>query len=93
MKDLLEAMNEECGLPLDALVVGGGMTANSSFVQMLADLVGIKTLRPSMSETTALGAALAAGAAEGIKVWDVYSKHEDDAVPCDEFEPVLGAEG
>ncbi|CAG7830818.1 unnamed protein product, partial [Allacma fusca] len=85
VKDLLEAMNQECGLPLSSLLVGGGMTADSNFMQLLSDILGINTLKPSMSESTALGVAMAAGAAEGIKVWDIYAEDTSSTIHCDEF--------
>lgn len=40
-KDILNAMNEDCGIPLTKLLVDGGMTANNSLMQMQADLCGI----------------------------------------------------
>jgi glycerol kinase len=49
--------------------VDGGMTANSLLMQLQADLAGVTVLKPSMAESTALGAAMVAGAAMGC--WDI----------------------
>lgn len=70
-RDILEAMHKDCGIPLDRLQVDGGMTINNLLMQLQADLCGIPVVRPKMAETTALGAAMAAGFADGVKVWDV----------------------
>jgi glycerol kinase len=48
-------------------------------------------VRPSMTETTALGAAVAAGAAEGIALWDIKSKNESSDVTI--FQPKLDTSG
>jgi glycerol kinase len=68
-------MNKDCGIPLTKLLVDGGMTVNSYIMQLQADLCGIPVVRPLMTETTALGAAMAAGSAEGIGVWDLTNVH------------------
>nr|CAD7400598.1 unnamed protein product [Timema cristinae] len=65
-RDVLQAMNSDCGIPLTKLLVDGGMTSNNYLMQLLADLCGTQVVRPLMTETTALGAAMAAGNAEGI---------------------------
>uniref|UniRef100_A0A224XMQ6 Probable glycerol kinase n=1 Tax=Panstrongylus lignarius TaxID=156445 RepID=A0A224XMQ6_9HEMI len=85
-RDILEAMNKDCGIPLRQLLVDGGMTANDFLMQQQADLVGIPVIRPSMAETTALGAAMAAGSAKGIEVWNLRDVH---AVPVDTFLPTI----
>lgn len=85
-RDILEAMNQDCGIPLTKLLVDGGMTANDFLMQQQADLCGIPVIRPSMTETTALGAAMAAGSAEGIAVWVMGDIH---SVPCDTFLPSI----
>lgn len=74
-RDILEAMKKDCGIQLIKLQVDGGMTANKHLMQIQADLCGIPVVRPQMVETTALGAAMAAGYAEGIKVWDLEATH------------------
>lgn len=85
-RDILEAMDKDCGIPLSRLLVDGGMTCNNLAMQMQADLCGIPVVRPIMAETTALGAAMAAGCAEGIGVWDLASMH---SVPSDTFYPSI----
>jgi glycerol kinase len=86
IRDILEAMSKDCGLQLTRLQVDGGMTANNLLMQTQADLVGIPVMRPVMAETTALGAAMAAGSAEGIEVWDL---NNIQPVPCDIFNPLI----
>ena len=65
-RDVLEAMERDAGVPIPALKVDGGMTANELFLQFQADLLGSPVLRPVVAETTALGAAYAAGLALGF---------------------------
>ncbi|XP_039280634.1 glycerol kinase [Nilaparvata lugens] len=89
-RDILEAMNADCGIPLTRLLVDGGMTINNYVMQTQADLCGIPVVRPVMTETTALGAAMAAGCADGIKVWDIHNIH---AVPNDTFHPSITEDG
>ncbi|CAH2104014.1 unnamed protein product [Euphydryas editha] len=60
VKDILDAMNEDCGIPLQILKVDGGMTANEFVMQMQADLIGINVMKAGFTESTALGAALVA---------------------------------
>lgn len=86
-RELLDAMNQDSGIPLTSLQVDGGMTANSLLMQIQADILGISVVRPSMTETTALGAAVAAGAAKGIELWDINSKKEGCEVTI--FKPQL----
>jgi glycerol kinase len=92
VKDVLEAMNQEGGVPLHSLQVDGGMTVNDSLMQLQSDILGINTVRPSMAETTALGAAMAAGAAEGIEVWDIHSE-DYSSIICDVFKPKFSQSG
>ncbi|XP_033122765.1 glycerol kinase-like [Anneissia japonica] len=68
-KELLDAMDKDSRIPLQQLQVDGGMTANNLLMQDQADVLGIPVVRPSMLETTALGAAVAAGKALGV--WDI----------------------
>ncbi|WP_337845882.1 glycerol kinase GlpK [Thermus sp.] len=64
-KDVLLAMEEEAGLPLSVLKVDGGMVKNELLMQFQADILGVPVVRPVVTETTALGAAYAAGLAVG----------------------------
>jgi len=63
--DVLQAMNADSGVDLTELKVDGGMTANDTLMQFQADLLGVEVIRPVVAETTALGAAYAAGLAVG----------------------------
>jgi glycerol kinase len=65
--DILEAMVEDTGSPLASLRVDGGASANDLLMQMQADLLGIPLHRPSLLDTTALGAATLAGL--GVGLW------------------------
>jgi glycerol kinase len=67
-RDVLEAMVADSGVDLKELKVDGGMTANSLLMQFQADLLDVVVVRPKITETTALGAAYAAGLASGF--WD-----------------------
>ncbi len=65
-RDVLEAMESDSGIRLDSLRVDGGMVVNELLMQFQADLLGRPVLRPRVRETTALGAAYAAGLAVGF---------------------------
>lgn len=64
--EVLAAVNADAGLPLTELRVDGGMSANDLLMQFQADLLRIPIIRPKVIETTALGAAYAAGLAAGV---------------------------
>ncbi len=68
VKDVLEAMHSDSGIELTALKVDGGMVVNDLLMQFQADILDIPVVRPSVIETTALGATYAAGLAVGF--WD-----------------------
>ena len=63
---VLDAMVQDSGVRLDVLKVDGGATVNNLLMQMQADILGVPVVRPVVSETTALGAAYAAGLAVGF---------------------------
>ncbi len=65
-RDVMDAMVADSGVPMTEMRVDGGITANSLCMQMQADIMGIDIIRPLISETTALGAAYAAGLAVGF---------------------------
>jgi glycerol kinase len=65
-RDVIEAMQADCGEPLTDLRVDGGMTENNALMQMQADILGIPVHRPAVTETTALGAAYLAGLQAGV---------------------------
>ena len=63
--EIMEAMAADAHTPLDALQVDGGASANNFLMRFQADVLGVKTVRPVVTETTALGAAYLAGLAVG----------------------------
>ena len=71
-REVLDAMNADSGVPLTALKVDGGMVVNELLMQFQADILGVPVIRPVVAETTALGAAYAAGLAVGL-----WTKEED----------------
>jgi len=64
--DVLNAANADAATPIAELRVDGGMVANELLLQFQADVLGIPVVRPAVTETTALGAAYAAGLAVGL---------------------------
>jgi glycerol kinase len=64
-REVLEAMEADSGVNLTALKVDGGMVHNDTLMQFQADILGVPVIRPKVAETTALGAAYAAGLATG----------------------------
>jgi len=85
--ELIEAMAADSGTPLTELRVDGGASANNLLMQMQADILGTRVVRPRVTETTALGAAYLAGLACGF--WkdeaEIASLWSRDRV----FEPAL----
>jgi glycerol kinase len=65
VRDVVEAMQEDSGISLTALKTDGGMVVNNLLMQFQADILNVPVLRPKVAETTALGAAYAAGLAVG----------------------------
>ena len=65
-REVLDAMNADSGVPLTALKVDGGMVYNDLLMKFQADVLGVPVIRPRVAETTALGAAYAAGLAVGF---------------------------
>ncbi len=65
-REVLEAMQKDSGVALKALKVDGGMVHNELLMQFQADLIDVPVIRPKVTETTALGAAYAAGLAVGF---------------------------
>jgi glycerol kinase len=64
--DLMDAVQTDTGTPLVELRVDGGASANDALMQFQADVLGVPVVRPSMTETTALGAAYLAGLGSGL---------------------------
>jgi glycerol kinase len=67
-REVLDAMKKDSGVELKALKVDGGMVYNELLMQFQSDILGVPVVRPVVAETTALGAAYAAGLAVGF--WD-----------------------
>jgi glycerol kinase len=65
-REVLDAMEKDSGVKLTALKVDGGMVFNETLMQFQSDLLGVPVIRPRVAETTALGAAYAAGLAVGF---------------------------
>jgi glycerol kinase len=65
-REVLDAANADADVPIPELKVDGGMVANELLMQFQADILGIPVVRPRVAETTALGAAYAAGLATGV---------------------------
>jgi glycerol kinase len=89
-RDVLEAMQEDSKINLQALKVDGGAVANNFLMQFQADILGVPIYRPEVTETTALGAAYLAGLAVGY--WnskdEIAEKWNVDRV----FEPVMDSD-
>ncbi|XP_034837500.1 glycerol kinase 3-like isoform X3 [Maniola hyperantus] len=83
-RDILEAMNKDCGMPLSKLHVDGKMTSNDLLMQLQADLVGIPVLRAQSWDMSALGVAIVAGHSVGVWSCERWRHH---ATPADTFLP------
>jgi glycerol kinase len=86
-REVLDAMNADSGVDLTALKVDGGMVFNELLMQFQSDVLGVPVIRPTVAETTALGAAYAAGLAVGFwaEVEDLRANWAKDK----EWTPVL----
>ncbi len=65
-RDLVEAMERDAGRAIQSVRVDGGASVNAFLMQFQADILGMPLVRPRSPETTALGAAFAAGLAAGV---------------------------
>ncbi|MCK5793337.1 MAG: glycerol kinase, partial [Anaerolineales bacterium] len=65
-KEILDAMEKDTGIKLASLKVDGGMVKNELLMQFQSDILNVPVIRPTVTETTALGAAYAAGIAVGV---------------------------
>jgi glycerol kinase len=88
-REVLDAMNADSGVDLTALKVDGGMVFNELLMQFQSDVLGVPVIRPKVAETTALGAAYAAGLAVGFwaEIEDLRANWAKDA----EWEPKMDA--
>uniref|UniRef100_A0A672IW45 Probable glycerol kinase n=1 Tax=Salarias fasciatus TaxID=181472 RepID=A0A672IW45_SALFA len=90
-REIVDAMNQDSGVPLMQMQVDGGMTSNRLLMQLQADILCMPVVRPLMSETTSLGAAMAAGAAKGVDVWNLSPDHVVP-VTSEKFQPQINPE-
>lgn len=67
-RDIIEAMNKDCGFPLSKIYADGTLSANDLLMQLQADLGGVPVLRSTETDPTSRGAAVAAGLADGINI-------------------------
>lgn len=96
-REVIDAMNADAGTDLTELRVDGGMVHNELLMQFQADVLGVPVVRPAVSETTALGAAFAAGLAVGFwndldelrSLW-AEDRRWEPQMPADEREERLG---
>jgi len=89
-KDVLDAMTTDSGVNLVELRVDGGMTHNSLLMQFQADLLGVEVVRPNIAETTALGAAYAAGLAVGF--WSDFDELTSRWVESERWVPDMASD-
>ena len=75
-REVLDAVNADSGVPLTELKVDGGASANDRLMQFQADILDVPVVRPVVAETTALGAAYAAGLAVGF--WSTLDELRDN---------------
>ncbi len=88
-RDIVEAMNLDSGVALTRLKVDGGMIHNNLLMQFQSDILNVPVIRPRVAETTALGAAYAAGLAVGYWAgvddlksnWEIHGSWEPDMTP------------
>jgi len=88
-REVLDAVNADAGVDLEELKVDGGMVANDALMQFQADILGVPVVRPVVAETTALGAAYAAGLAVGFwkDLADVAQNWQEDKRWTPNMEP------
>ena len=89
-REVLDAMNADSGVDLTELKVDGGMVANDALMQFQADILGVPVVRPKVAETTALGAAYAAGIAVGY--WSGEQDVIDNWAEDKRWEPAMDAD-
>jgi glycerol kinase len=89
-RDVAEAMEKDSGVKLEVLKVDGGVTANELCMQIQADVLGVSVSRPVVAETTALGAAYAAGLAVGF--WKDTDEMRENWNEAKRWEPEWDAE-
>jgi glycerol kinase len=89
-REVLDAMEKDSGVKLTSLKVDGGMVYNDTLMQFQADILGVPVIRPKVAETTALGAAYAAGLATGF--WDNLEDLRQNWAMDKTWEPSMSAD-
>ena len=89
-REVLDAMEADSGVKLTALKVDGGMVFNELLMQFQADVLDVPVIRPKVSETTALGAAYAAGLAVGY--WKDYDELRSNWGVGKRWQPAMDTE-
>ncbi len=88
-REVLDAMEKDSGVELKALKVDGGMVYNELLMQFQADMLGVPVIRPTVAETTSLGAAYAAGLAVGF--WTSEDELRNNWGVDRQWEPTMDA--
>ena len=86
-RDVIEAMQKDSGVELRELKVDGGAAVNNTLLQFQSDLLGVPVVRPSVTETTALGAAYLAGLAVGV--WQSTDQAKQNWGLDRQFQPTM----
>ncbi|GAA0241541.1 glycerol kinase GlpK [Saccharothrix mutabilis subsp. mutabilis] len=89
-REVIDAMNADSGVALTSLKVDGGMVVNELLMQFQADILGVPVIRPVVNETTALGAAYAAGLAVGF--WESEDDIRANWAQDKQWDPALDEE-
>jgi len=89
-REVLDAVNADAGVDLTELKVDGGMVANAELMQFQADILDVPVVRPVVAETTALGAAYAAGLAVGF--WKDLDELRSNWQEQERWEPTMEPE-
>ena len=89
-REVLEAMHKDSGVELKELKVDGGMVVNEQLMQFQADILGVPVVRPRVNETTALGAAYAAGLA--VSFWSDESELRANWAEDKKWQPQMNEE-
>lgn len=89
-REVLDAMEKDSGVQLKALKVDGGMVVNDLLMQFQADILNVPVIRPKVAETTALGAAYAAGLAVGF--WKDFTELRANWGKDKEWRPAMRSE-
>jgi glycerol kinase len=89
-REVLDAMDADSGVKLTALKVDGGMVFNDLLMQFQSDILNVPVIRPKVAETTALGAAYAAGLAVGF--WKDYEELRANWAKEKEWQPAMDSD-